>query len=112
VSAIAREDVERLDAVPGVGPKVAERVVRELRDKTAELKLVVSERVEELNGAADGAEAGASELDDAVSALVNLGYKPIQARRAVDAAAARGGGAQRELEVIIRESLAVLSGER
>jgi holliday junction DNA helicase RuvA len=112
VSAIAREDVERLDAVPGVGAKVAERVVRELRDKTAELKLVASERVEELDGAADGAEGGAAELDDAVSALVNLGYKPIQARRAVDAAAARGGGAKRELEVIIRESLAVLSGER
>ena len=83
-----------------------------MRDKTAELKLVVSERVEERDGAANGAEGGASDLDDAVSALVNLGYKPIHARRAVDAAAARGGGAKRELEVIIRESLAVLSGER
>lgn len=112
LSAIAREDVERLDAVPGVGAKVAERVVRELRDKTSELKLVASERVEELDGVMDGAEDGASELDDAVSALVNLGYKPIQARRAVDAASARGGGMKRELEVIIRESLAVLSGER
>jgi Holliday junction DNA helicase RuvA len=112
VSAIAREDVERLDAVPGVGAKVAERVVRELRDKTAELKLVASERVEELDAAADGADGTASELDDAVSALVNLGYKPVHARRAVDAAAARGGGAKRELEVILRESLAVLAGER
>jgi Holliday junction DNA helicase RuvA len=112
VSAIAREDVERLDAVPGVGAKVAERVVRELRDKTAELKLVASERVEELDGVAGGPDGAASELDDAVSALVNLGYKPVNARRAVDAAAARGGGAKRELEVIIRESLAVLAGER
>jgi holliday junction DNA helicase RuvA len=112
VSAIAREDVERLDAVPGVGAKVAERVVRELRDKTAELKLVASERVEELDGVADGPDGAASELDDAVSALVNLGYKPVHARRAVDAAAARGGGAKRELEVILRESLAVLAGER
>ena len=33
VSAITHEDVERLDAVPGVGAKVAERIVRELRDK-------------------------------------------------------------------------------
>ena len=79
--------------------------MRELRDKTAELKLVASERVEELDGAADGAEGGASELDDAVSALVNLGYKPVDARRAVDSAAAREGGAKRGLEVIIRESL-------
>jgi holliday junction DNA helicase RuvA len=113
VSAIAREDIERLDAVPGVGAKVAERVVRELRDKTAELKVVASERAEEIDGATEGGfESGDSELDDAVSALVNLGYKPIHARRAVDAAAAREGGAKRELEVIIRESLLVLAGER
>ncbi|HEY2524428.1 MAG TPA: Holliday junction branch migration protein RuvA [Candidatus Binataceae bacterium] len=113
VSAIARADVARLDAVPGVGAKVAERVVRELRDKTAELKLIASGPVEEFAGGANGAsEDGASELDDAVSALVNLGYKPLPARRAVDAAAARGGGAKRELEAIIRESLAELAGER
>jgi hypothetical protein len=36
----------------------------------------------------------------------------VHARRAVEAAAVRGGGAKRELEVIIRESLAVLAGER
>src|SRR6202162_927936 len=76
VSAIAREDVERLDAVPGVGAQVAERVGRDLRDKPPDLKRVTSERVEELDGATDGGEGGASELDDAVSALVNLGYKP------------------------------------
>lgn len=111
VSAITREDVERLDAVPGVGAKVAERVVRELRDKAADLKLGVSERLEDGDGVADGVDGGASDLDDAVSALVNLGYKPMHARRAVDAAAARGG-AKRELELIIRESLAVLAGER
>jgi Holliday junction DNA helicase RuvA len=111
VSAIAREDVERLDAVPGVGAKVAERVVRELRDKTADLKLVAAERVEEGGAIANGAAGDAAELDDAVSALVNLGYKPVQARRAVHAAAARAG-AKRELELIIRESLAVLAGER
>ncbi len=111
VSAIAREDVERLDAVPGVGAKVAERVVRELRDKTADLKLVAAERMEQRDGLGNGAHGDAVELDDAVSALVNLGYKPLQARRAVDAAAARAG-AKRELESIIRESLAVLAGER
>ena len=45
VSAITHEDVERLDAVPGVGAKVAERMVRELRDKIAELKLVATGRI-------------------------------------------------------------------
>src|SRR6266852_6321761 len=40
VAAILKGDVARIDAVPGVGPKVAERVVRELRDKVGDLKLV------------------------------------------------------------------------
>ena len=39
VAAIGSGDIERIDAVPGVGPKVAERVVRELRDKVADLKM-------------------------------------------------------------------------
>ncbi|HZO82944.1 MAG TPA: Holliday junction branch migration protein RuvA [Candidatus Binataceae bacterium] len=112
VSAIAHEDVERLDAVPGVGAKVAERVVRELRDKIGELRTAAAERIEQANGAADGRAAGASEIDDAVSALVNLGYKPVEARRAVDAAARAAGDAPRALEAIIRESLAILLGER
>ncbi len=110
VSAIAHEDVERLDAVPGVGAKVAERVVRELRDKIGELRTAA--RAEETNGATNGAAATGGEVDDAVSALVNLGYKPVEARRAVDAAARAAGGGKRELETIIRESLAILLGER
>src|SRR5258708_12477665 len=40
VAAITHEDVERLDAVPGVGAKVAERIVRELRDKVGGLNLM------------------------------------------------------------------------
>src|SRR6516225_8258830 len=39
VTAISHEDVERIDAVPGVGAKVAERIVRELRDKIGGLSL-------------------------------------------------------------------------
>lgn len=105
VSAIGREDVERLDAVPGVGTKVAERIVRELRDKTADLKAIAP-----LPAApADG--AGGLQ-DDAVSALVNLGYKPAEAKRAVDSAAADRGAAELELESVIRKALAVLASER
>ena len=39
-AAITHEDVERIDAVPGVGAKVAERIVRELRDKVGGLNLM------------------------------------------------------------------------
>lgn len=115
VSAIVREDAERIDAVPGVGPKVAERVVRELRDKAAELKSIAPRA--HAGGAAapgDGAGGGAvrGPLDDAISALINLGYKPAEAKHAVDSVAAGGGAAGIDLEVIIRKSLALLLGEK
>jgi holliday junction DNA helicase RuvA len=107
VDAITQEDVDRIDAVPGVGPKVAERCVRELRDKISALNLVVSERP---SVAANGHGAAPSIFDDALSALVNLGYKPVEAKRAVDSIGA--DGSQEGLEAIIRRSLAVLLGEK
>jgi holliday junction DNA helicase RuvA len=105
--AITHEDVERIDAVPGVGPKVAERVVRELRDKIAALKFIpVAESAKPANGNGHANPI----LDDALSALVNLGYKPTEAKRAVDAVGA--DGAHDGLESLIRNSLAVLLGEK
>src|SRR6516165_10122207 len=105
-SAIAHEDVARIDAVPGVGAKVAERVVRELRDKIGGLTLAAPHRtpasVHENGGTS-------SILDDAVSALVNLGYKPAEAKRAVDAVGV--GESDGSLETLLRKSLAVILGE-
>ena len=112
VAAISREDVERIDAVPGVGPKVAERVVRELRDKVGDLKLAGAAPLA-TNGAARPAPASPGGLvDDAVSALVNLGLKPIEARKTVEKVVAEDATAKNNLEIAIRKSLAVLFGEK
>jgi holliday junction DNA helicase RuvA len=108
VGAISHLDVERLDAAPGVGAKVAERIVRELRDKVAQLNLAEPART---NGASNhGHTRGGSLIDDAVSALINLGYKPAEAKRAVDAvdAADETDG----LESLIRKSLAIILSEK
>ena len=107
VSAITHEDVARIDAVPGVGAKVAERVVRELRDKIGALTTAPSPRT--TTAPAENG-AGSSIVDDAVSALINLGYKPAEAKRAVDAVGVgdRGGS----LENLLRKSLAVILGEK
>ena len=109
VAAIGREDVDKIDAVPGVGPKVAERIVRELRDKAADLKTLAPSPGIEAAAASSGS---GGPLDDAVSALVNLGYKPAEAKRAVDSVEANGSAEGAELETIIRKSLAVLLSER
>jgi Holliday junction DNA helicase RuvA len=110
VAAIGREDVARIDAVPGVGPKVAERVVRELRDKIAELRTIAPAQAWTADGAAAGNGAADARVDDAVSALVNLGYRPAEARRAVEAAVKADGDAT--LEAVIRESLTMLLGDK
>lgn len=113
VAAILKGDVERIDAVPGVGPKVAERVVRELRDKAADLKLAAP-APSSSNGAAVAAtnSVPAGPLDEAISALVNLGMKPAEAKRVAEAVIAQDGAAADNSELIIRKSLAVLLGEK
>ena len=109
VVAISREDIHRIDAVPGVGTKIAERIVRELRDKIASLKISGDTRPAAHTTASQNGNGGGI-IDDAVSALVNLAYKPIEARRAVDSVIAENKSA--DLETIIRKSLAVLLAEK
>jgi Holliday junction DNA helicase RuvA len=106
--AIIHEDVERLDAVPGVGAKVAERIVRELRDKVGGLTLTVPERMRAAS--ANGLTGSTSLVDDAVSALINLGYKPAEAKRAVDSV--DGIDDKDGLETLMRKSLAIILGEK
>ena len=108
VAAISHDDVERIDAVPGVGAKVAERIVRELRDKVKELKLSAPVRMD--SAASSNGHAQGSLIDDAVSALINLGYKPAEAKRAVDAVDAPDE--KDGLESLIRKSLAIILGEK
>jgi holliday junction DNA helicase RuvA len=109
VVAISREDIHRIDAVPGVGTKIAERIVRELRDKIASLKLSGDAHPPSQTTASQNGNGGGI-IDDAVSALMNLAYKPIEARRAVDSVIAENKSA--DLETIIRKSLAVLLAEK
>jgi holliday junction DNA helicase RuvA len=108
VTAITHEDVERIDAVPGVGAKVAERVVRELRDKIGGLNLTAPEQA--LAVSSNGYTDGGSLVDDAISALINLGYKPAEAKRAVDAV--DNLEEKNGLETMIRKSLAIILGEK
>jgi Holliday junction DNA helicase RuvA len=95
--ALANGNVGRLVAIPGVGKRTAERLVVELQDRVRKLMLAP----------ASAAAAAATGDAEAVSALVNLGYRAPEAERAVRAAIADGA---RELADVIRKALQKLSG--
>ena len=105
-TAIALQDKAALRRAPGVGKKVAERIVTELRDK-APAYSSVDPAVVHLQP--DLAEQRAPRpVADAVSALVNLGYAQVQASAAV-AAASRAAGEAATTEQLIRLGLKELA---
>jgi holliday junction DNA helicase RuvA len=105
-SAIAMRDKAAVARTPGVGPKVAERIVTELKDK-APAYAEVDPALVQLSGALEEKRAP-QPLSDAVSALVNLGYGQPQAAAAV-AAAARSAGEGAEVKTLIRLGLKELA---
>lgn len=105
-SAIALRDKAMVARSPGVGPKVAERIVTELKDK-APAHADLDPAVVRLSGAVDDRRAP-QPVADAVSALVNLGYGQPQAAAAI-AAAAREAGEGSDAAKLIRLGLKELA---
>jgi len=105
-SAIAMRDRAMVARTPGVGPKVAERIVTELKDK-APAYADVDPAVVRLSGAVDDRRAPAP-VADAVSALINLGYGQPQAAAAI-AAATRSAGEDADARQLIRLGLKELA---
>ena len=88
-------DLARLTRLPGIGKKTAERLVIEMRDR---LKV----KAAPMTGLpTEAAEIEPDPVDDAISALVALGYKPPDASRMVSRVKAEGLGC----EEIIRRAL-------
>lgn len=99
--AVAAQDKAALARASGVGPRLAGRIASELKDRLSELPGVAG-------GALPTAPALGGPADDAVSALVNLGYGRSDAHVAVaKAAAALGAGAP--IEALIRTGLRELT---
>ncbi len=105
--AIALRDKAAIARSPGVGPKVAERLITELKDK-APAFTDIDPLVVRLTGEVDEGRAKGA-VGDAISALVNLGYGQAQAAAAV--AAAHGKlGEEASASALIRGGLRELSG--
>lgn len=113
--AIALGDWSAVKAAPGVGPKIAQRVVNELKGKAPSMMAMTGET---LAAAADDgaviepvavptASHGGGAQAEALSALQNLGYGPGEAASSVAEAASAHEGA--DVSVLIREALKLLA---
>ena len=102
-SAICSGDAKRLCAVPGVGNKTAARLILELQEKAGALA--------SSDLPAQGPrEAGSEVMDDALSALVNLGYHPAAAKDTIRRIAQSASpGRVLTVEELLREALRSVS---
>lgn len=105
MQAVSFEDVSALVKLPGVGKKTAERLVVELKDRLAKLSFDSADDVDNFalgNGAIENPTVAVDDVrEEAVSALVALGYKPIQAAKMVKGVYQDGASS----EELIREAL-------
>ncbi|MFQ5717299.1 MAG: Holliday junction branch migration protein RuvA [Nitrospinales bacterium] len=99
MSAVSDQDIARLSAIPGVGPKTAERLALEMRDKLKE--------VSSSSSAPDEFAGKNGAMEDALSALLNLGYKRGQAEKAIKTVTAASQG-EADLGHVIKECLKIL----
>lgn len=93
-AAIAGQDARQLARATGVGPRLAERIILELKDKISEEMLLAR---------ASGVKLKAAPADEVVEALMALGYRRIEAENAADSAGTEGSVEER-----IRAALRVL----
>ena len=95
---IAGAEVARLQTIPGIGRKTAERVVLELQEKITRLDTTPSGLPRQ------SMPSDEQVVGDVVSALLNLGYKRSEAQRAVQAARRERNG-RPELETLLKDTL-------
>ena len=103
IRSIARGDLNRLVRIPGVGKKMAERIIFDLRDK----KIIDLTEVE----------AGEKPLpvdlqemkDDALSALMNLGYKNQVVQDVLERVFREAGKEAISLDVVLKKTLKILA---
>jgi len=97
--ALVQGDVHKLSAIPGIGKKTAERLVLELKDKAGKLDLTSLPAFEAREIPTEDV------MDDVVSALLNLGYKEPQVRKALAGLDAAAGATVEEL---LKQALKIL----
>ena len=106
--AILQGDIEKINSIPGIGKKTAERIVLELKEKVDKIVLDASSIVDSADPLTK------TVLKDALSALINLGYKKLSAESALKKVTAALKNNDNEdsftVETLIKSALKILSG--
>lgn len=102
--AISGGNVEKLVNIPGVGKKMAERLILELKEKVIKKMML-----DETPVADDQHQANEIIMEDALSALVNLGYKSNVAKDALDKAL-RSSDEEIGMDTLLKKTLKILAG--
>jgi Holliday junction DNA helicase RuvA len=102
--AISGGNVGKLVNIPGVGKKMAERLILELKEKVIKKMMI-----EEMPAADDQHQAGEIIIEDALSALVNLGYKSNVAKDALDKVL-RASEEELGMDKLLKKTLKILAG--
>jgi holliday junction DNA helicase RuvA len=97
VTALRAQDHATLTRIPGVGKKLAERLVVELKDK-----------LEDMAVAAPTVAAAGPAAEDVLSALVNLGYQRLSAQKAIEAAVAKDKRVGEHFDALFRAALVAI----
>jgi Holliday junction DNA helicase RuvA len=97
IAAIRAQDHATLTRIPGVGKRLAERLVVELKDKLEDLSRPSA--IPQLSGAA---------ADDVLSALVNLGYQRAAAQKALETAVAKDKAVGEDFDTLFRAALLLI----
>ncbi len=109
IADIAKGDTARIRSVHGVGKKTAARICVDLKEKAA--KILAKEGMDSSEMESSSPDEGGSVLaDDAISALVNLGYKPNEAKRVTAEILSKEGNIG--LDQVITRALQLLSKVR
>ncbi|TGG93927.1 Holliday junction branch migration protein RuvA [Natronospirillum operosum] len=98
---IEQESVNQLVKIPGVGKKMAERLVLELKGKLTHADGTAAE----LGGLAAAMAEGGDPVDDAESALIALGYKPVQAAKMIKQVRQPGLGSDDLIRLALKSAL-------
>jgi Holliday junction DNA helicase RuvA len=103
VRAVTEEDLKRLTGIPGVGKKTAERMILELKDKAAKLGR------DNVTVGTVAVKTGDQVKEDALSALVNLGYKGSAVKDVVERIMSKAPETP-SLDQLLKQALRTLAG--